>query len=167
MFPSLYIYSCYLCQTLNLLKSKKKEIEIQNFEPKKIVWAYVCVNISENPPGARTEVRDIGFKSESLRHDLGCVTCMRLDLHILDLTSMGGNQTSIVAQSRKSDNRYCTNNTNSTHKKRNAYMVRMKASVITESHLSYLGTLVGTFCGCFFLFFFFFSSLFSDKYFFK
>ena len=92
---------------------------------------------------------------------------MRLDLHIIDPTSRGSEQTSIVAKSRKSDNRYCTNNTNYTHKKRNAYMVRMKASVITGLHLSYLGTLVGTFCGCFFLFFFFFSSLFSDKYFFK
>ena len=27
-----------------------KNIEIQNFEPKKMGWAYVCVKISEYPP---------------------------------------------------------------------------------------------------------------------
>ena len=28
-----------------------KNIEIQNYEPKKITWAYVCIKISEYPPG--------------------------------------------------------------------------------------------------------------------
>ena len=33
-----------------------KNIEIKNFEPKKMGRAYVCVKISENPPGAFTSV---------------------------------------------------------------------------------------------------------------
>ena len=28
-----------------------KKFEIQNFKPKKMGWAYVCVKISEYPPG--------------------------------------------------------------------------------------------------------------------
>ena len=27
-----------------------KNIEIQNFEPQKMTWAYVCMKISEYPP---------------------------------------------------------------------------------------------------------------------
>ena len=39
-----------------------KNIEIRNFEPKKMTWAYVCTKISENPPlgGLHKPVYQVG-----------------------------------------------------------------------------------------------------------
>ena len=37
-------------QKIFIFLKTQKNIEIQNFEPPKIAWAYVCVKISEYPP---------------------------------------------------------------------------------------------------------------------
>ena len=42
----------YLKKILIFLKTQKN-IEIQNFEPKKMGQAYVCIKISEYPPGSK------------------------------------------------------------------------------------------------------------------
>ena len=48
--PKISTKSSYPQKILIFLKTQKN-IEIQNFEPPKIAWAYVCVKISEyNPP---------------------------------------------------------------------------------------------------------------------
>ena len=44
-------YKILHCATAKLNKNKKN-VEIQNFEPKKMTGAYVCMKISEYPPGA-------------------------------------------------------------------------------------------------------------------
>ena len=60
--------SSYPQKILNFLKTQKN-IEIQNFEPKKMGRAYVCVKISEYPPGVCTwqSLLNINIKRVSLR----------------------------------------------------------------------------------------------------
>ena len=48
--PKEYPQNLHTPKNIYFLKTPKN-IEIQNFEPKKIIRAYVCTKISEYPPG--------------------------------------------------------------------------------------------------------------------
>ena len=50
MTPKKYPQNLHTPKNIIFLKTPKN-IEIQNFEPKKMGRAYVCVKISEYPPG--------------------------------------------------------------------------------------------------------------------
>ena len=52
-WPPQNILKIFIPQTIFIFLKTQTNIEIQNFEPQKIAWAYVCVKISEYPPGIR------------------------------------------------------------------------------------------------------------------
>ena len=49
-WPQKYLQNLHTPKRIHYLKTPKN-IEIQNFEPQKITRAYVCMKISEYPPG--------------------------------------------------------------------------------------------------------------------
>ena len=50
-------------QKIFIFLKTPKNIEIQNFEPKKIARAYVCVKISEYPPWELGKPHDVNKES--------------------------------------------------------------------------------------------------------
>ena len=51
------IHKILIPQKLFIFLKTQKNIEIQNFEPQKMDRAYVCVKISEYPPGRHRHVQ--------------------------------------------------------------------------------------------------------------
>ena len=47
------IHKIFIPQKIFIFLKTLKNIEIQNFDPKKMVRAYVCMKISEYPPGTK------------------------------------------------------------------------------------------------------------------
>ena len=52
MTPKKNIHKIFIPKKIFIFLKAPKNIEIQNFEPKKMDRAYVCMKISEYPPGA-------------------------------------------------------------------------------------------------------------------
>ena len=48
--PILWYQQNLHTQKISIFRKTPKNIEIQNFEPKKVTRAYVCIKISESPP---------------------------------------------------------------------------------------------------------------------
>ena len=67
--------SSYPQKILIFLKTPKN-IEIQNFEPQKMGWAYVCVKISEyppHPPGVKIKMKCEMPHNAALHQRLQCL----------------------------------------------------------------------------------------------
>ena len=54
MTPKKYLQSLHTPKKYSFFSKPVKNIEIQNFEPKNLVRRYVCVKISDYPPGSKT-----------------------------------------------------------------------------------------------------------------
>ena len=71
------IHKIFIFPKIFIFLKTPKNIEIQNFEPKKMTRAYVCIKISEYPLGfGRPSIKISQYRDQ---------TCFSMHKHLLDL----------------------------------------------------------------------------------
>ena len=68
MTPKKYPQNLHTPKKIFIFLKTQKNIEIQNFEPKKMGRAYVCVKISEYPPWGVAKVHRVKVGMQNMKH---------------------------------------------------------------------------------------------------